>query len=83
MHTESPTYGSGLIFELRKDSSNVPTVHLYYSNATNNFDIYPLMLNTSKTFEKHCSLSYCSLTNFTASLEPFMFNDVEKECAKK
>ncbi len=79
--TEQPSFGSGLIIELRKDLSTFePIVHLYYSNLTNNFDIYKLPLNESNTFKNHCNSTSCKLVDFASSLQVYLPADIEKEC---
>ena len=83
MHTEPPSFGSGLVFELRKDSHHIPQVHLYYANVTNHFDIYPLNLNESTTFNKRCHAAHCALKDFEASLHEFIPNDLKQECEYK
>ncbi|KAJ6225767.1 hypothetical protein RDWZM_004312 [Blomia tropicalis] len=79
---EQPRFGSGLIIELRSDEQNPnqSNVHLLYVNGTNNFDIYPLYLNESKTFSSYCSEIHCSLDNFTTSLQSFIPDDIKVEC---
>lgn len=79
--TEQPSFGSGLVIELRKDLLTFePTVHLYYANLTNSFDIYNLPLNKSKTFKNYCHSTSCKLVDFAASLQAYLPIDIEKEC---
>lgn len=78
---EQPSFGAGLIIELRKDLHTLePTVHLYYSNVTNNFDIYELSLNESSTFKSLCHSKSCKLVDFSASLKAYLPENIEKEC---
>ena len=80
---EQPSYGSGLIFKLHKNvQSGEATVHLYYANVTNNFDIYQLPMNESERFNKLCHQSYCTLSNFERSLSNYLITDeeLEKRC---
>lgn len=79
--TEQPSFGAGLVIELRKDLHTLdPTVHLYYANVTNNFDIYELSLNESSTFKSHCHNKSCKLVDFAASLQAYLPENIEKEC---
>ena len=78
---EQPTYGSGVIFELRK-SGEEQQVHLYYANVTNNFDIYKLNLNESARFSALCKQSYCSVENFATSLATYLEKNAEQACQK-
>lgn len=77
-----PDYGSGLIFELRHDvRTDSKNVHLFYSNVTDNFQIYPLPLNDSDRFRDLCPEVHCLLENFTTGLEVYFLNgDVEEQC---
>lgn len=77
---ESPNYGSGLIIELWKDDQHIPQVSLFYANSTNNFDIYQLHFNESRTFSSQCSMSHCTFDSFKTSLKRFIPTDLESEC---
>lgn len=86
---EQPTYGSGLIMELRKHpQTNEPHVHLFYANVTNNAaisDFTPtitkLDLSKSERFSALCHEASCSLDNFATSLKNYLVFDIEKECS--
>lgn len=86
---EQPTYGSGVIIELRKHpQTKVPHVHVFYANVTNNAQIADftttftrLELNHSERFSKLCHEASCSLDNFAASLKDYLVSDIEKECS--
>ena len=89
-----PTYGSGLIFELRRNSqTKIPIVQVFYVNTTNNDDLdnfnvqfRPLSLNNSLRFKEHCANSTCSLDNFASSLKDYViesYDNMEKECELK
>ena len=67
--------------ELRRaPKTNEPTVHLYYANVTNNFDIYKLKLNESRRFNGLCKSAECSLANFEQSLQSIMEVNAEQDC---
>src|SRR5699024_4682428 len=76
-----PSYGSGLIFELRRyRQTNEPMIHLFYANVTNNFDIYKLNLNESARFDELCNKAECSINDFESSIQEFLEVDVENDC---
>lgn len=86
---DQPTYGSGVIMELRKHpQTNEPHVHVFYANVTNNDAITDftttftkLELNRSERFSALCHEASCSLDNFATSLKNFLVSDIEKECS--
>lgn len=83
-----PTYGSGIIMELRKHpQTNEPHVYVFYANVTNNAaishfntTITQLELNRLERFSALCHEASCSLDNFATSLKNYLVSDIEKEC---
>lgn len=81
LYRGQPGYGSGILFELRKSAATgVYNVHLFYSNTTNNYDIYRLKLNESPRFKDRCQQTYCTLDAFADSLAAYLEDNAEKDC---
>lgn len=83
--SEQPSYGSGLLLELRRNfHTQEPMVHLFYANVTNNNEIYRLKLNEISRFKERCtdSRGACSLESFAASLANITNVDPEEDCFK-
>lgn len=90
-----PDFGATILLELRQPTSGYssagnsvynyvlpeePTVHVFYVNTTNNFDIYPVPLHLSPRFYRLCpNYDHCTLTNFAIGLKDFVINEGEEE----
>ncbi len=94
-----PDFGATLLLELRQprryleassalgygpaQSLEEPTVHLFYVNATNNFEVYPVPLRLSPRFYRLCpNYLHCTLTNFAVGLKDFVINGGQEEAAR-
>lgn len=81
---ERPTYGNGLILELRRDfRTQLPNVYLFYANVTYGTDIIKLELDKAPRFRKLCKEAVCPLELFAQSLASIINVKPEVDCQKK